>query len=91
MMINVCRRLVYGRGTALCFPRVSQNVASIAVLLDKRPKAYTPNEWKTHQEIQDLLGLAMQLQAESSMSQRREPETNSYIASTPTTNDATTM
>lgn len=37
---------------------------------------------------QDLLGLAMQLQAESSLSQRREPETNRYTASTPTVNDA---
>jgi hypothetical protein len=45
----------------------------------------------THQEIWDLLSLIVQQQAESSMSQRREPETNSYIASTPTTNDATTM
>jgi hypothetical protein len=58
-------------------------------LLDKLPKAETLSEWKTHREIQDLLGLALQQQVESSMSQCREPETNRYTASMPTANDAT--
>lgn len=70
-------------------PWASENVAATVTLLDKLPKVETPSEWKTHQEIQDLLGLAVQQQAESSMSRRHEPETNCYVVSTPTTNDAT--
>jgi hypothetical protein len=47
-----------GHNTA--FPQASQNVAATVALLDKLPKAETPSEWKTHQEIWDLLGLVMQ-------------------------------
>jgi hypothetical protein len=38
-----------GRNTV--FPQASQNVAATVALLDKLPKAETPSEWKTHQEI----------------------------------------
>lgn len=89
MMTKVRCCLVYGRDTVPCSPRASQNVVADVTLLDKLPKAETLSEWKTHREIQDLLGLALQQQAESSMSQCREPETNHYTASMPTANDAT--
>lgn len=72
----------------MCFHRVSQNVVAAVTLLDKLPKADTPSERKMHKEIQDLLGLAVQQQAKSSMSRRRELETNRCTASTPTANDA---
>jgi hypothetical protein len=57
--------------------------------LGQSPKAETPRERKTHQEILDLLDLVVQQQVDSSMSRRREPETNRYTAFMPMANDAT--
>lgn len=68
-MVRVIRQQIMGDDSGLpCYPRASQNIAVMAALLDKLPEANTPDEHRAQREIQGLLGLAAQLQAESSMS-----------------------
>lgn len=84
----MCRRLVYSGGEVSHFPQASLIVVAATALLDKLPKMYASSKQKTHQEVRGLLGLAVQQQAESSMSRFREPETNRCTTSTTTTNYA---
>lgn len=46
MMMNVYHLLVYGRGGSPHFPHESQNVATVATLLNELPKEDTPSKRK---------------------------------------------
>lgn len=64
--------MTYGGASSLSFPWASQNIAAIAMLIDKLSEADTLRERRMHQEIQGLLNLAVQQHAESSTSRHWE-------------------
>ena len=85
---TVHQRILTDEGTLPHFARASQNIATVMALLHGLPMATTSEDRRARREIRTLLERAAAQQAESSLSQRREPDTSQRMPSVRPTKDA---